>query len=285
MISVDAGQTNIRLSIVPIDDIRPHERTIPSLIKSITRDMRRTGYQRDPILIDERSDLALDGMHRLKSLKLLGAKYAVCSLFNAEDDSIKVERWLRSFVAPDRTFMNLVVKKFDMIVCPDLRSAIREVESGKSKIALVSRENSYVGGRELEILSVYRKISEVDKICEGKRLDLHFITESEKFRLFSSESVELLYPTRLSKQQIAKFAACRELLPYKTTRYIVPTRPMGLYFPLSSLKEDSISRCNRALDRIVRLSKVTLGRKNVWYEGRRYSERLAIFRKISKGSS
>lgn len=285
MIAVRAGQTTIRLSIVPIEDIRPHERTIPPLLGSIMNNMRRTGYQRDPILIDERSHLALDGMHRLKSLKLLGARYAACALFNASDDSVKVERWLRTFIAPDKSLVDSIVKKFGMTWCSNFRSAIKKVESGKSKIALVSRDDCYSGGKEMKISDVYRKIGEVDTICEKNHLDLHFLTEAERFHLFSSGSVEMLYPAKLSKPQIAKFAARLELLPHKTTRYIVPVRPMGLCFPLSSLQEESLSQCDKTLERIVKLSKATLERKNVWYEGRRYSEHLAIFRKMPNRQS
>ena len=79
-------------------------------------------------------------------------------------------------------------------------------------------------------------IGEADRLCERNDVDVHFLTESEKFGLFSSESVQLLYPAKLSKREIAQFAARHELLPYKTTRYIFPVRPMGLHFPLSCPK-------------------------------------------------
>ena len=246
--------------------------------------MRKTGYQRDPILIDQKSHIALDGMHRLKSLELLGAKYVACALFDASDDSVRVERWLRTFVAPGESLIDALVAVFEMNRCSSLRAAVRNVETGKSKIALLSRQDCYSDGKDWAIGEVYRKIGEADKLCERNHADVHFLTESEKFSLFSSESVQLLYPAKLSKLEIARFAARHELLPYKTTRYIFPARPMGLHFPLSALRGDTLSECNEALESIVKFSKVTLEPKNVWYEGRKYSERLAIFRRIPRAS-
>lgn len=282
MISVRVGTSEVRLSVVPIGEIRPHERTIPSLLESIMRNMRRTGYQRDPILMDEKTGLALDGMHRLKSLELLGAKYVVCALFNASNRSIKVERWLRTFVAPGGDLADLLVKKFEMLPCSDFRSAIRSVESGKSKIAFVSRHSCYIGGLGWTNSEVYRKLGEADKLCEKRHVELHFLSELEKFGLFASESVQLLYPAKLTKGEIATFSARGELLPYKTTRFTVPVRPMGLYFPLSSLRKESITECNEVLQNIVKFSKAILEPKNIWYEGRKYSEQLAIFRRIPR---
>lgn len=284
MIAVNVGRFDIRLSVVPIGEIKPHERTIPSLLSSITSNIRKTGYQRDPVLIDERSHLALDGMHRLKSLKQLGARYVACALLDAFDDSIKIERWLRTFIAPGPGLIDSLVKTFEMNHCSNFRAAIRSVEMGRSKIALLSRHDCYTGGKDWKISEVYRKMGESDKLCERSHVDVDFLEESEKFGSLVSDSVRLLYPARLNKHEIAKFAARRELLPYKTTRYIVPVRPMGLCFPLSVLRNDELHKCNEALERIVKFSKVTLEPKNVWYEGRRYSERLAIFGRTSRAS-
>ena len=240
--------------------------------------MRRTGYQRDPILVDRRTHLALDGMHRLESLRSLGAKYGVCAEFDYSDESVKIERWLRTMIAPSRKLVSTIIAKFEMDSCSNLQTAIRRVETGRSGIALLSSRESCVGGTGWNISDLYRKIGEVDVLCEKSRTELQFSRESEKFNLFSSESVVTIFPKRLSKNDVLRIARRNELLPYKTTRYFVPVRPMGIYFPISFLRNRSLSECGKKLRQLVNLSKVILEKRNVWYEGRRYSERLAIFR-------
>ncbi|MHB2036317.1 MAG: ParB N-terminal domain-containing protein [Nitrososphaerales archaeon] len=277
-VSVPGGKT-VHLSIVPIDDITPHEQTVPSLLEIVRDDMKRTGYQRDPILIDEKTHLALDGMHRIESLRLLKAKYALCVEYNYFDDAVKLERWLRTIIAPSRKLVLAIISKFEMKRCQSFRTAVRDVETGNSRIALLSSRESFCGGKGWDFLEVYRKIGEADHLCQANKVGIQFFTESEKFNLFSSESVATLYPARLSKEDVMQFVEGNELLPFKTTRYIVPVRPMGLYFPISALRKYSLSECRKKLVQIVNHSQITLERRNLLYEGRRYSEPIAIFRK------
>jgi L-serine kinase (ADP) len=280
LITLPRGRA-IQLCIIPLDAIRPHEKTIHSLLGQIRNDMSRTGYQRDPILVDRRTRLALDGMHRIESLRSLKAKYAVCAEFDYLDESVKLERWLRTIIAPGRKIIAQIISEFNMEPCQSIGSAIRRVETGRSSIALLSSEESYVGSECLQKADLYRKIGEVDALCEKSRTELQFFPESEKLNLFSSASVATIFPERLAKKDILRIVKRGELLPYKTTRHVVPIRPMGVYFPISCLKECSPSQCRKELERIVNFSKVILERRDIWYEGRRYSDRLAIFREGS----
>ena len=140
-------------------------------------------------------------------------------------------------IAPSRKLVSTIIAKFEMDSCPNLRVAIRRVETGSSEIALLSSRESFVGGSGWNIVDLYRKIGEVDVLCEKSRTELQFSRESEKFNLFSSESVVTIFPERLSKNDVLRIAKRNELLPYKTTRYIVPIRPMGVYFPISCLAD------------------------------------------------
>jgi hypothetical protein len=280
LVSLD-HKSKVQLAIVPLDDIQPHERTIPSLLRSIRDDMRRTGEQRDPILVDRRTLFAMDGMHRIESLRLLGAKYALCAEYDYREEGVKLERWLRTIIAPSEKLVSKILSRFAMIPCESITEAMRQVDNGEAGVALLSRIRSFVGGESFSVVDVYRKIGEIDSLCEKSKVDLHFATESEKSRMFSSDSVSMIFPARLSKSDVLSLARRNELLPYKTTRYVVPVRPMGIYYPLSFLRKRSFSDCARKLEDIVNLSKVVLQKRDTWYEGRRYSERIAIFRKIS----
>lgn len=279
LVSLDS-KTKVQLSIIPLDRIRPHERTIPSLLRSIRNDMERTGEQRDPILVDGKTLFAMDGMHRLESLRSMGAKYALCAQYDYQKKSIKLERWLRTMIAPSTELVSEIVAKFGMVPAHSIKRAMQMVDDAEAGIALVSRKDSFVSRKNFDIKEIYCMVGSIDSLCEKSRVEIHFATESEKSRMFSSDSVYMIYPARMSKSDVLGIARDNELLPYKTTRYIVPIRPMGVYFPLSFLRRSDWSKCNEKLENIVNLSKVVVERKNAWYEGRKYSERIAIFRKV-----
>lgn len=276
---VSVSELDFELKIVPLVEIRPHEAVIAWALDSMVADLNRTGMQRDPILIDARTHTVLDGMHRREALERAKAKFAVCSEYNYENDSIKLERWLRYVIAPSEEFLSDVSKLLDLEECDDYRDAVRAVDEGKSRISILSAGLSYVSKKDWKVLEVYNAISEVDDLCHKYRMEINFTPESSKFELFTSESVYLIYPEKLSKNDVLEIASLGRVLPCKTTRHVVPIRPMGVYFPLDKLRHSSETECTRELERLVKLSTIKMEEREVWYEGRRYSEPLAIFRR------
>jgi len=259
--------------------VKPHEAVIPSVLDSIVADLTRTGMQRDPILIDNKTHTALDGMHRRAALAKAGAKFALCSEYDYDKDSIKLERWLRYFIAPSDEFISRLIKELEMEEYEDYRDAVRTVDERKSRIALLSAGISYASRRELSVSQVYDSVAMIDELCHEYKIEINYTPESSKFELFTSESVFLLYPEIITKRDVMQIAARGRVFPCKTTRHIVPIRPMGVYFPLEMLKHSTEEQCSKELERILKLSTIKLEEREVWYEGRRYSEPLAIFRR------
>jgi hypothetical protein len=273
------GRKTLELSIVPMNEIKPHEETIPDLLDSLTRDLRRTRLQRDPILVDHETHVALDGMHRRAALKALGAKFAVCAEYDYRSEDIKLERWLRYFIAPDKKLLSQFSTLFDLKTCDDYRRAAKSVDSGASSVALLSAGDSYLNGKKAGVYETYAKVKKADALCKAAKISIEFAPELSRFELFTSESVYVLYPVVLTKEDVLEVAMKNTEFPCKTTRHIVPVRPMGIYFPLEDLRNSSKEECETKLEDIVRLSKISREEREIWYEGRRYSEPLAIFRR------
>ena len=277
-LSLPNGRT-ISLAIVPIENLLPHENVIPTLLASVKRDMSRTGFQRDPIIIDKTTKVVLDGMHRLGALSSLGAKSALCVEFDYLDRSVLLERWLRYFIAPHRKFISELISILALKRSRDFRTAMRSVDSYRSSMALLSNKESYSSEPQRDLLKSYEKLAQFDKLAKSRRVEVQSHSEGERISLLSSESVFVLYPHRIEKKQILSMALKAKLLPFKTTRHIVPTRPMGVYFPLNLLMHSNLDKCNQALEEIIARSRIDLLDRDAWYEGKRYAETLAVFRR------
>ncbi len=273
------NENKLDLRIVLLSDLAPHEQVIPSLLDSVRRDIQRTGYQRDPIIIDESTNLVLDGMHRRAALESLSAKFALCASFNYLDDTIILERWLRYFIAPDRQMIDELLGLFGFKKIDDYQTAIKMVDSHRSPIALLSSRQSYLSTEKYDLQTVYRRLGDFDRIATERNMNVEYHPENEHGSLFLSESVFVLYPMPLTKEDIIRVASDHKLLPFKTTRHLVPVRPMGMYYPLDLLKRDDLVVCNSKLRELLSTSKIDLVEANSWYEGRRYSEALAIFKR------
>lgn len=267
----------IKLSVLPLSEISSHEAVLPSLLRTIRDDMKKTGYQRDPILVDKRTKLALDGMHRIKSLEMLKARFIVCAEYNYRDPALRLERWLRTIIGAKYSLFSTLVSGFEMSACQSFSDAISRVDTNKRGIAMLYGRESFYGGEGLGLLDLYKRIGEIDRATEKGKMELQFIPDLGRHNLRTSRSVLTLYPAKLPKKDLLMAVRKGELLPYKSTRFIVPLRPMGIHFPISSLQRDSLSDCENRLNQIVKLSKVVLEQRNIRYEGRKYSERLAVF--------
>jgi L-serine kinase (ADP) len=262
-----------------LEEVKPHEATIPRALESILADVERTNHQRDPILVDRKTHTVLDGMHRRAALAATHARFGLCSEYDYLGDEVKLERWLRYFIAPSDEFLDEVTSLLELRERTDFREAVRAVDERESKIALVSAGSSYTSERSWNLLDAYDAVGQVDRLCKKYHIELDFTPESSKFELFTSESVYLLYPEKMTKRDVLEMAAKGHVFPCKTTRHVVPIRPMGVYFPLDLLQGSSQAECLEELKNIVNSSRIELEKREVWYEGRRYSEPLAIFRR------
>ena len=65
-------KTNLRIVLLPIDMLKPHEKASPLYLEILRQEILRDGILKHPIIADEKTHVILDGMHRWLALKNLG---------------------------------------------------------------------------------------------------------------------------------------------------------------------------------------------------------------------
>ena len=79
-------KSDLRMVMVPIDELKPHEMGSPLYLRLIRKDILRDGVIRYPIIVDEETLVILDGMHRWLALKSLGCRLVPAILIKARRD-------------------------------------------------------------------------------------------------------------------------------------------------------------------------------------------------------
>jgi hypothetical protein len=92
-ISKHDRECNVRIELIPIELLRPHEQIIDEHVEELLEDIRRRGVLIKPILVDEKTLTILDGHHRVEALRRLGAKYVPAVLVDYDDECISVGTW------------------------------------------------------------------------------------------------------------------------------------------------------------------------------------------------
>ncbi len=73
--------------------LKPHERSIPELLRETTEAIRADGFVRAPILAENRHYIILDGHHRYEALLALGCSRIPVYLVDYAHDDVQVETW------------------------------------------------------------------------------------------------------------------------------------------------------------------------------------------------
>jgi hypothetical protein len=86
-------KSNLKIVLVPIDELKPHEKGSPLYLELLKQEILTDGVLKYPIIADEKSHVILDGMHRWLALKSLGYTLIPVMLINAfQNPKIRVGR-------------------------------------------------------------------------------------------------------------------------------------------------------------------------------------------------
>jgi len=65
-------KSNLKICLLPIDDLKPHEKGSPVYLELLRQEILKDGVLKYPIIADEKTHVILDGMHRWLAIKSLG---------------------------------------------------------------------------------------------------------------------------------------------------------------------------------------------------------------------
>lgn len=92
-ITILAEKSHLKIALVPIDELKPHEQGSPIYLELLRDEILRDQMLKYPIIADEKSHVILDGMHRWLVLKSLGYALIPVILVNAfQNPKIRVGR-------------------------------------------------------------------------------------------------------------------------------------------------------------------------------------------------
>jgi len=227
------SRISIRLSLRPIESLRPHEEIVPHELGLIVHDLERENSLRHPIIADTSSGVILDGTHRLAPLKVLECNQVPCALVEYDDPRIIVERWYRiitgssldEFVEELGGETQTVPTNEEAEKCLTLRECYASISDGKSWLTLPCNLTT-----PLELIRAAYKIEEFAKQKGFK------IKYSDTNKPVLSSDRLVLSTIALNKPEIVKSALSGEVFPPKTTRHIIPSRPLATSTPLELLR-------------------------------------------------
>lgn len=251
------------LQILPLDTLRIHEQTIAENERNLRENMLNLGRLVDPIIVEGKNHVVLDGNHRRAVLASLKTEYAVCQVVDYDSPSIRVGGW---YLATK----SLPLERMGRAEAVDSGAGQAALDRMDAAFVLVRRNNGSdsfsllpSSGRQLKtVLEDQSRFLGMLKggapgahagagsaaghaanggsssVAEenGNGQDLHFIEDS-RLDYFLDRGYSVLMRRVFTKEEIIREAVADRPLPPKSTRHMIPNRIIRLNFHLGYLNE------------------------------------------------
>lgn len=281
---ISSGDFNFRLTLMPLGELRLHEETIPELVERLSREIEEARILRNPVIVEDRCGVVLDGTHRVEALERIGCTYIAACTLDYSSPRVLVGRWFRTFQfagfeeAAERTLRRLGYGSSKV----PMEESLNELDSRDTACWLLTRDK----GLRIpcnEGCSLMDKLNKV-KMIEGGLRSLGCTTgyeiEKEALEKLSKGLVDgVLTLPPIGKGDVIEHASKGQRFPMKTTRHVVPARPWNVNTPLSLLMKgsDTLEEANRLFLSLLRERRVRVIPPGSVLDGRRYEEEVYEF--------
>jgi len=247
------------LKIREVSKLYSHEQVIAYNLKRLKESMLNIGHLVDPLVVDEKTGVVLDGNHRLKVLEIIECPYAVCQMVDYQSPEIGVTTWFPvTDLTPEKIF-KLDNIKHEKVSYEDGKKAVDEL---KSPFMLCDGNDCHLlnpGNYKMKEMVEEQKY--ILSLMAGGMLD-YIPGEENRDQLSLGRSV--FYRRSYTKEEIIKTAQGHDPLPPKSTRHLIPGRIIRLNMKLGWLNS-SPEEATKALESMLKVRAYT-GNVRKYYE-------------------
>lgn len=281
-VTIETPQLTMEIKLVSIESLFIHEETIPAALMQLKQELIDEKVLHHPMIVDRKTFVVLDGMHRVAALSGLGYQLAPVCLVDYQSPAIELTAWYREFQGevdfsyfakslPEQLSLDLVETTTDI--------ACEQVESRKAIAALALGNQAYLITKPaaLSIKEVYDEIAKIESVACDMSYQILYSAGTDALNTIRDEIRPILIVPALTKAEVVESALNHELFIQKTTRHLVPARPLFVNVPLSWLENTNLDRANQKLATYLKNKQIIKQDSGTVINGRRYEERAYIF--------
>jgi len=249
--TINHPSITLELAIAEISTLHIHEEIMPSFMEALRKKISEDGVFVHPIIVDKETRVVLDGMHRVAASKALSFQHIPVCFVDYNNPHILLRCWYRTFrdleAEEIEEAMRLLGLKYEYM---DLDSAQRMVKDRKKEIALLTKAGAYAVDDHSDAEVIYANVKRMEKEFSRSHV-MGFASEREaKEKVLRGELSACIATPALSKDEVTVVAKAGRVYPQKTTRHVIPARPMGVRVPtqwlVTSLSEGVLNERLRA---------------------------------------
>jgi len=288
MYTIQSKSLKLELEILPVASVFTHERLMAPIADRLTLEFRSTAHLENPVIVDQ-NRIVLDGNHRVHVFKRLQFKHiAVCRIDYMHQEA-RLRYWFRLLAN---------VKSLDLLkrLSEEFKGRFQAVTDKAALERLMAQTLACCGVQHQGIFGVLV----FDEDVAGDAVSAYDVLEKFQNRLVEEgiaveyipcqyahqgefcgclkEDQVILWTPQITKEMVVEAAKQERLFAPKSTRHLIPARPLHINIPTSWLREEApLELINqRFLDHLKAKGMRRLGPGQV-INGRYYEEELFVF--------
>jgi hypothetical protein len=250
--SINLPSISLKILINEVEKLHIHEQVMPEITKKLVKQIKTDNHILHPIIVDEKSLVVLDGMHRLAAVQKIGYKFIPVCLVDYYSSYITISSWYRLIDnLKDIHEISNVLREFNFeLESTSWEKAYDLVEKRKAYTAIFSRDkNITLYGTKKDIKEIYDVIKQLEVTLKSKGFSIGYDTEERaKEKVYSGKISAAIMTPKISKEEVINTAQAGKVFTQKATRHIIPARPMFINVPNEWLSGNmSLSEANQRL--------------------------------------
>lgn len=239
------------------------------------KEMRQENVLRHPIISDIATGTVLDGTHRLAALSSLGCEYIPAALIDYQSPLIHLSRWFRIISGEKlETFMGRIEEYHPLKI--DAEALDRSVSDRSSFATLYDGQKGYVlASQEKDAMAMSRKAFRIEQVARNSGLTISYNDTGEIEKTLPKQFV--LSGILVTKAEVIDATQRKQLFPPKTTRHLIPSRPLATRTPLEWLRGRGHADAETLFLRQLQSKKLRRLPEGSWIGSRRYQEEVFLF--------
>ena len=288
MFTIKSENLKLKLEVVPVDCLLQHEKTLPQVSNRLILEFTNWAALQHPIIVDE-NYIVLYGNHRVQAFKVLGFKYIPVCKIDYFHESMQLKCWFRLLVhLESMRLLKQIVENMngDFKVMTDKKNMKEAL--GKNALIFGVQQNDFYATLRFKRETVYDAITAyaiLEKIqdeLKSRGVKLEYIPcQSAQQSDFSREFEEgacLIWTPQVTKEGVVHAAKKEKVFAPKTTRHVIPARPLNVDVPLHWFRENvSQEEINQRFDDFLKKKHLKRFGPGQVIDGRYYEEELFVF--------
>ena len=288
MFYIETEKLRLELEVVPVESLFIHERILPSVANKLTIEFKTMGHLENPVIID-RNGIVLDGNHRVYVLRKLDFKTIPVCRIDYFHKNMQLRYWFRLLSnIRDVTLIKRVVE--------ELGGWIQEVANRES-LQRTLEENCYCCGIQQsdffasvhfnedkvhDAVSAYDILEKIQERLSEMGLEFEYIpcqhAHKEEFCELLKDHEIIIWTPQITKEMVVEAAKQEKVFAPKSTRHLIPARPLNVNVPTHWLREKiSLEEINDRFCQFLEGKEIKRLSPGQVIDGRFYEEELFVF--------